>query len=153
MKKEVQKAEPKEEKQRWRWLIEPQSVLVHPPGELFNDAIAFVLLVLATYLAAIYLRAINFVFFFIRWGSLVLLILTIATIVYALKMLAHLIHGIARLKKQYKFAIFIAVIIIAILVIVYRDAIVLPFISWLWRVPWSNFNPFSFWWWRPVYWW
>ncbi len=155
MKKEAKKAEPKPEKTRekWQWLIEPQSVLVHPPGELFNDAIAFILLAVATYLVAVYLHAINFIFLFIRWGSLVLLILTIATIVYALKMVAHLIHGISRLRRQYKFAIFIAIIVCAILMLVYKDAIVPPFINWLWRAPWSNLNPFSFWWWHPVYWW
>jgi len=153
MKKEAKKAEPKEEKakEKWQWLIEPQSVLSHPPGELFRDSIIFVLLALATYLAAIYLNSINLVFFFIRLGSLALLVLGIATILYALKMLAHLIHGIARLRKPYKLVIFIAVIIGAVLVIIYRDAIVPPFIRWLWRLPWSSLNPLTFWW-HPYYW-
>jgi cation transport ATPase len=152
MKKEEKKAEPKEAREKWQWLIEPQSVFTHPPGELFQDSIIFIVLALATYLVADYLHAINFAFFFIRWGSLALLVLTLATILYALKMLAHLIHGIARLRKPYKFTIFIAVIIGALLVIFYRDAIVPPFLRWLWRLPLGNLNPFSFYWWNPAYW-
>ena len=155
MKKEEKraKAEPKaEKKEKWQWLIEPQSVFTHPPGELFQDSIAFILLALATYLVADYLYAINIVFFFIRWGSLALLILTIATFVYALKMIAHLIHGISRLRKPYKFTIFIAIILAALMVVFYRDAIVPQFIRWLWMLPWSNLNPLGFWY-YPYYWW
>jgi hypothetical protein len=149
MKKE---AEPKEEKPRgsWQWLIEPQSVMVHPPGELFQDSVIFVLLALATFLVSIYLGWINVIFIFVRWGSLLLLILSLATIVYALKMIAHLIHGIARLRKPYKFGIFIAVIICALLVVVYRNAIIPPIIRWLWLLPWSNLNPLAVWW-YPYY--
>ena len=155
MKKEEKKAkaEPKPSKEPLHWLVEPQSVLIHPPGELFKDSIIFVLLALATYLVSIYLYAINFVFLFIRWGSLALLVLLICTIVSALKMVAHLIHGIARLRKPYKFAIFILIILGALSVIVYNRMIVPPFLRWLWSLPWSNINPFSFWWWYPAYWW
>jgi ABC-type multidrug transport system fused ATPase/permease subunit len=155
MKKEEKKEAKKEEqaKEPLHWLVEPQSVLVHPPGELFQDAIILILLAVATYLVSIYLYAINFTFFFVRWGSLALLVLAIFTITYVLKMFAHLIHGITRLRKPYKFGIFIAVLLGAFFVIIYRDAIVPPFLHWLWNLPWRNINPFSFFWWYPAYWW
>jgi hypothetical protein len=146
-KKEAKKEEPKQSKEPLHWLVEPQSVLIHPPGELFQDAIILILLAVTTYLVAIYLYSINLVFFFVRWGSLALLVLTIFTIVYALKMFAHLIHGITRLTKPFKFLIFIAVLAGALLVVVYNDVIVPPFLRWLWNLPWENLNPFSFWWW------
>ncbi|MEM4239659.1 MAG: hypothetical protein QXM31_00980 [Candidatus Woesearchaeota archaeon] len=151
--KEAKKAEPKPSKEPLQWLVEPQSVLVHPPGELFKDSIIFVMLALATFLVSIYLYAINFIFFFIRVGSLALLILSMATLVYALKMVAHLIHGIARLRKPYKLVIFVLVIIAAVLVVIYNNAIIPPVIRWLWNLPWGSLNPFSFWFWYPPYWW
>jgi hypothetical protein len=145
MKKEDKKAKAEPKQEKWQWLIEPQSAFMHQPGELFQDSIIFIALALATCLVAIYLYAINFVFLFVRWGSLALLILTFATIVYTFKMIGHLIHGIARLRKPYKLVIFIALLIGALLVIFYRDAIIPPFIRWLWKIPWFNLNPLAIW--------
>jgi hypothetical protein len=148
----MKKEEKQQPKEKWQWLLEPQSVLVHPPGELFKDSIVFIVLALATYLVSVYLPAVNFVFFFIRWGSLVLLVLTIATIICALKLVAHLIHGIVRLKSAYKLLIFFIIAVLAIMVIAYKDILIPPLIRWLWRLPLGNLNPFSFYWWNPYYW-
>jgi hypothetical protein len=141
---------PRPAKNRWHWLIEPPSLPVHPPGELFKDTLVLIILALATHLTNIFLDSFNIAFLFIRIGSLLLLILTIATVIYVLKMIAHLLHGLMRLRKQYKFLVLAIVVAGAILATAHKEAVVSWLLTLLWQIPWQDLNPVSFW--HPYYW-
>lgn len=143
MAKEPETSVKQQPQDKWRWLLSPVSVLQHPPGELFQDAVVFVVLLLATALLNAYLAFVNVSFLFVRWGSLVLLVLAAATILYLLKLIAHLAHGIALLKKQYKAALFVIIVLLALYAYVRREAIVPWLLRQLARVPWNNLNPLA----------
>lgn len=81
--------------------------MIHPPGELFTNSVIFAMLLVATALLSTFLDAVNITFFFIRRGSLAPLILGVATLIYQLKLISHLFHGIATLSKPWKAFIFI----------------------------------------------
>lgn len=143
MAKEREPSGKQHQRGRWDWLLSPASVLQHPPGELFQDAVILVVLALATVLLNTYLVFVNVSFFFIRWGSLVLLVLTVATILYVLKLLAHLVHGIAALRKPYKLALFALIVLLAVYAYLRQDAFVPWLLRSLTRIPWSNLNPLA----------
>ena len=126
------------------WLLSPTSVMQHPPGVLLTDAIVFVLLVLVTLIVNRYLAGLNSAtFLFVRWGSVLLLVLAIATFIFTLKMLAHVLHAVSKLRNPYKFAIFALVVIAAVYVFIRQDYYVPRFLEFLSRIPWGNLNPIA----------
>jgi hypothetical protein len=127
------------------WLISPGSLASHPPGVLLADAIVLVVLVLVTLLTNNFLAALNaHDVFFIRPGSLLLLVFSIATLIYALKMIAHAFHAIARLRGVYKAVLFILIVMTAAWVFLNQDTAV-PYIANVFRmIPWDSLNPLTF---------
>jgi cation transport ATPase len=125
---------------------ERRSVMVHPPGELFRDAVIFIALLLATLIVNRYLPFLNIVFLFVKWGSLLLLLLTIATITYLFKLFAHLWHGISTLSRTWKAVIFIFIVMLAVYLFLIQDAYMPGLIGLFWNMPWERINPISLWW-------
>jgi len=127
------------------WLLSPSSLASHPPGVLLTDAIVLVVLALGTLLTNNFLGALNtYDVFFVRPGSLLLLVFSIATLIYILKMIAHAFHAIVRLRGIYKAVLFILVVIAAAWVFLNQDTAV-PYIANIFRIiPWGNLNPLTF---------
>lgn len=123
------------------WLLSPGAVQYHQPGVLLLDSVVFVILLLATVLVSNYLAFLNVTFLFVRWGSLLLLALLVATILYGFRLLSHAGHGIASLKNQYKLVLFAIVVLVAVVIYV-NQAVIMPlFIRMFWGVPWASVNP------------
>lgn len=129
------------EPQRSSWLLSPSAVAYHPPGALLLDAVVFVILLLATVLVSNYVAFFNVTFLFVRWGSLLLLALLVATILYGFRLLSHAGHGIASLKNQYKLVLFAVVLLIAVVIYVNQATIMPLLIRMFWSVPWASLNP------------
>ena len=122
-------------------LFSPSAVAYHPPGALLLDATVFIILLLATVLVSNYLAFLNVTFLFVRLGSLLLLALLVATILYGFRLLSHAGHGIASLKNQYKLVLFAIVLLVAVVIYV-NQAIIMPLlIRMFWGVPWASLNP------------
>lgn len=126
-------------------LLSPSAVYYHPPGALLLDATVFVLLLLATVLVSNYLAFLNVTFLFVRWGSLLLLALLVATVLYGFRLLSHAGHGIASLKNQYKLVLFAIVLLVAVVIYVNQATIMPLFIRMFWGVPWASLNPVDVW--------
>jgi hypothetical protein len=127
------------------WLLSPTSLASHPPGVLLTDAIVLVVLALVTLLTNNFLGGLNaYEVFFVRPGSLVLLVFSIATLIFVLKMIAHAFHAIARLRGVYKAVLFILIVMAAAWVFLNQDTAV-PYIANVFRmIPWDNLNPLTF---------
>jgi hypothetical protein len=141
-KRQEARPEPAEAPQR----EERRSVMVHPPGELFRDAVIFIALLLATLIVNRYLPFLNAVFLFVKWGSFLLLLLTIATIIYLCKLLAHFWHGISTLSRTWKAVIFIFIVMLAVYLFLIQDAYMPQLIGFFWNIPWERINPIALWW-------
>lgn len=127
------------------WLVSPSAVAYHPPGALLLDATVFVILLLATVLVSNYLAFVNVTFLFVRWGSLLLLALLIATIIYGFRLLSHAGHGVASLKNQYKLVLFAVVVLVAVVIYANQASVMPVLIRWFWSVPWASLNPVDVW--------
>jgi hypothetical protein len=125
---------------------ERRSVMVHPPGELFRDAVIFIALLLATLIVNRYLPFLNVVFLFVKWGSFLLLLLTIATIIFFFKLLAHLWHGVITLSRTWQAIIFVLIVMLAVYLFLIQDAYMPQLIGLFWNIPWERINPVSLWW-------
>jgi hypothetical protein len=122
------------------------TTLQHPPGQLWQDAVIFVILAVASILVNNYVWFFNFwTFLFVRPGSLLLLVLVVATLVYAVRIVGHLAHGILALRKEYRAIIFVLIVIAAALVLLFQHVVVPSVIGFLLSLPWSNLYPFTFW--------
>ncbi len=142
MKKKVKKEEKAEVS---KTLLSRPVAFIHPPGTLWIDAVVFVVLLLATSLVNNFLYYLNFFsLLFVRFGSLLLLILVVATLVYFMKLIAHLGHGIIALKTSYRVALFILILLAALYIYLNQEYYGLRIIELIQRIPFRNIYPFTF---------